>query len=66
MEATLMNIPYALGYSPQWWRQGTNCMIEKKLGKWRVNRLHTIFLYEADFNFLNKKLGRDALRQAED
>ncbi len=32
VEATLTNIPYAMGYSPQCWQQGTNCMIEKKPG----------------------------------
>ncbi len=37
----------------------------KKPGNCRVDKLRIIFLYEADFNFLNKKLGRDTLRQAE-
>ncbi len=39
-------------------------MIEKK-GNWQVDKLRIILLYKADFNFLNRKLGREALRQAE-
>ncbi len=40
-------------------------MIEKVQGNWKVDKLCTILLYEADFNFLNKKLGGDALRHVE-
>ncbi len=39
IEATLTNITYASGYSPQRWHQGTNCVIEKKPGNWRVDKL---------------------------
>ncbi len=62
----MTNIPPAFGYSPQWWRQGTNFLLEKKPGNWWVDKLRMILLYEADLNFLkNKKLGWDAIRQAE-
>ncbi len=37
----------------------------KSLGNWQVDKLQTILLEEADFNFLNKILGREALQQAE-
>ncbi len=40
-------------------------MIEKVQGNWRVNKLSIILLCEADFNFLNKKLGWDALCHTE-
>ncbi len=40
-------------------------MIEKKLGNWWVDKLLMILLYKVDFNFLNKKLGRDMPRHAE-
>ncbi len=62
VQVTLTNIPYTLGYSQQRWRQGMNCMIKKELGNWRVDKICTILPYEADSNFLNKKLGRAALR----
>ena len=40
-------------------------MIEKKPGVFRVDRLRTILLYEADFNQNNKLVGRDMMRNAE-
>ncbi len=61
VEATLTNIPCASGYSTHRWRQGTNCMLEKSLGNWQVDKLQRILLFMADFNFLNNNLGRDAL-----
>ncbi len=30
-----------------------------------VDKLQAILIYNADFNFLNKKLGRNALQQVE-
>ncbi len=50
VEATLTNIPYASGYSPKRLQQGTN-LFDKKTGNWRVDKLCTILLYEADFIF---------------
>ncbi len=43
-----------------------DCMIEKKPGNWRVDKLRMILLYnKADFNLLDNKPGRDELRQVE-
>ena len=65
VNASMANIPYLSGYSPSRWQQGINVMIEKKKGNYRVDRLRTILLYEADFNMNNKYLGRDMMQQAE-
>ncbi len=37
----------------------------KNPGNGRVDKPRTILLYEVDLNFLNNKLGRDALRQVD-
>jgi hypothetical protein len=62
-EATMTKFPYATGYSPKRWRFGTDVMLEKKPGNFRVDKLRAILLYEADFN--NKFLGRAMMRKAE-
>ncbi len=56
-KATMTNIPYALGYSQQKKKQDRNCIDQSVPENWRVDKLWMILLYEADFNFLNKKLG---------
>ena len=37
----------------QHWQSGLSVMLEKKLGKYQVNKLWAILLMEADFNFFN-------------
>lgn len=64
-EATMSNIPYCTGFAPSRWTQATNVMIEKKDGNRRVDKLRTIVLFEPDFNFNNKKMGRDTMNHAE-
>lgn len=58
--------PSPPGNSPHLWRQGTNCMLEKRPGNFRVDMLHTILLYKIQFNMANKILGRDCMFFAED
>ena len=41
-------------------------MLEKKPGNFRVDKLRTILLYEADFNQNNKLLGRNMMRFGEE
>ena len=65
-QSALSNIPYATGYSPQRWQKGTNVFIEKTSRSDMVTKLRIILLYEADFNFNNKCLGRAALFNAHD
>lgn len=58
-------IPYQTGYSPRRYQTSINAMLLKKTGKTDVDSLRTIVLLEPDFNFMNKKLGRDVMYQAE-
>lgn len=53
------------GASPDRWKIGTDIMIEKKAGVYNVDKLRTILLFQPDFNFGNKVIGRAMMRQAE-
>jgi hypothetical protein len=64
-EATMTHIPYVTGYSPLRWKSGVDVMILKKAQQFRVDKLRTIVLLEADFNFNNKILGKEGMRTAE-
>ena len=61
----MINIPYISGYSPKRWQHGLNVMIEKIKGNCRVDKLRTILLYEADFNMMNKFIGKKMMQYAE-
>ena len=61
----LANVPFMSGYSPQRWQFGINSLLTKEHGNFRINRLRTILLYEADYNFNNKVLGRRMMYNAE-
>ena len=65
-EATMASIPLSTGYSPTRWHQGINIMLLKRPGKFQVDKLCTILLYEPDFNHVNKFLGRAIMHHAED
>ena len=62
---SLANIPFLSGYSPKRWQHGINVMIKKVKGDYRVDKLRTILLYEADFNMNNKYLGKEMMKTAE-
>ena len=64
-EAQMCAIPYRTGYSPKRYQASINAMLLKKAGKTDVDSLRTIVLLEPDFNFMNKKLGRDVMNYAE-
>ena len=40
-------------------------MLEKAKGNYRVDKLRTILLYEANFNMNNKYFGKDMMKAAE-
>ena len=61
----MYNIPYATGYSPSRYQFGTDAMLLKASKSRRIEKLRTIILYGAEFNFMNKILGRDMLANAE-
>jgi hypothetical protein len=64
-EATMANIPILSGYAPQRWRQAINCMLLKKPGEFRVDKLRTIVLFDPEANFTFKYLGRSVMAHAE-
>lgn len=64
-EATMSHIPHYSGLSPEIWKTSVNLMLQKKKKGNHVSMLRTICLFEADFNFNNKKVGRDMLKCAE-
>ena len=65
LDFLLTSIPYRTGLSPERWQHGTNCWLEKKKGNFNVEKLRTILLYEADFNMMNKFIGRQMMKSAE-
>ena len=65
VDRTLCEIPLQTGYSLSRWQFCIDVMIPKKKDSLQVNKLRTICLMEADFNFINKVIGRRVLANAE-
>jgi hypothetical protein len=53
------------GFSPERWRQGVEVMLLKLPGNFNVEKMRAILLFEADFNFNNKRWGRILMWYAE-
>ena len=66
VDRILCEIPLQTGYSLSRWQTCIDVMIPKKKDSLKVTKLRTICLMEADFNFINKLIGRRALANAED
>ena len=64
-EATMANIPLLSGYSPPRWRKAVDCMLLKKEGNYRVDKLRTIVLFDPEANQNFKFLGRAVMAHAE-
>jgi hypothetical protein len=64
-DATMVNIPYASGYSSSRWQFGTDVMIPKSTASLRVDKLRTLLLLDPEFNQNNKILGRNLMSHAE-
>jgi hypothetical protein len=64
-EASMASIPQRSGYAYKRWRKGVDVMIPKKVDSIRADELRTIVLFEPDFNFTNKDVGRKTARRAE-
>lgn len=60
-EATMRNIPFTTGYSPQRWQHAILVELLKKPGNFNVEKPRTIMLLEAQFNDSNKIIGRDIM-----
>ena len=65
MDVQMINIPMLTGYAPTRWRKATDSMLLKKEGVFQVDKLRTIVLFEADFNYMNKFIGRTVMQTAE-
>ena len=65
MEAAFLSIPLRSGYPYQYWCKGIDCTLLKKANSYRVDKLRTIVLFEADFNFINKAVSRKLARMGE-
>jgi hypothetical protein len=63
--ASLCQMPYRYGFAPYSWKKMTAVELEKKPGVCLVTKLRTIVLMSSMVNTNNKKLGRDAMKQAE-
>jgi hypothetical protein len=57
-EAAMASIPMKSGYAYKRWRKGTDVELLKKGNSFHVSKLRTIVLFEADFNFTNKAVGK--------
>ena len=64
-DAALDSFATKTGFSFPRWEDGLNVMIPKKPGVNLVTKLRTILLYEADFNKINKMMGREMMNFAE-
>ena len=65
IDAILRNIAYSMGYVYNRWCSGIDVQILKRSKDYRIAKLRTILLLEADFNMNNKQLGRDIMWKAE-
>ena len=65
LDAMFLSSAMKSGYSYSSWRKGVDCTLQKKANSLRVDKLRTIVLFEADFNFVNKFISRKIAKKAE-
>ena len=58
MDAAFLSLAMRSGYAYHAWTKGINCTLQKKANSLRVDKLRTIVLFEADFNFVNKMVSK--------
>jgi hypothetical protein len=66
VEAQMANFSLLTGYSPRRWQTGIEVMLLKQKDNFHVGKLRATLLFEADFNFNNKRIGRALMWNAED
>jgi len=66
LHTMLTDILLRMGFLYQWWKKGINIMLEKIAGNCKVTKLQIILLFKADFNQLNKFIGKEMMYQAEE
>jgi hypothetical protein len=64
-DATMANIPYASGHTPEAWTKMVDVLIPKKSHSSLVKKLRIIVLFYALFNMNNKRVGREMIANAE-
>jgi hypothetical protein len=65
LDALLTDIPLQTGYSPLRWSVAIDALILKKAGVTFVEKLRTIVLFQGDFNYPNKYIGRHMMKDGE-
>jgi hypothetical protein len=65
LDALLMNIPMQYGYLPSRWRTAVDALLLKKSGVMLIEKLRTIFLFQGDFNYMNKFIGSQMMKNSE-
>jgi hypothetical protein len=64
-DATMANIPYSSGYSPEVWINMVDVLIPKKTTSPIIEKLCIVVLFHALFNMNNKRIGREMVANAE-
>jgi hypothetical protein len=64
-EATMANIPLLCGYSPKRWQKAVDCMLLKREGDFKVDKLGTSILFDPKANHNFKFRGRTVMHHAE-
>jgi hypothetical protein len=64
LDALLTDIPLQTGYSPLRWRVSIDALLLKKAGGTLVEKLRTIVLFQGDFNYLSKYIGRHMMKDS--
>jgi hypothetical protein len=64
-DATMANILYASGHTPEAWTKFTDVLIPKKTTSSAIEKLPIIVLFHAMFNMNNKQIGQEIIANAE-
>ena len=65
LDASCRSVCYRAGFAYKRWRWGLDVQLLKRSMDYRIEKLRTILLLEADFNMNNKALRQDAMRAGE-
>ena len=60
----MAEIPFSGGYSPIRHRKGTDLVLLKSENDYRIKKLRTIVLFDAECNMNNGRIGREAMKMA--
>jgi hypothetical protein len=66
LDALLIDIRLQTGYSPLRWRVAIDALLLKKSGVTLIEKLRTIVLFQGDFNYLNKYIGRHMMQDSKE